>query len=189
MDSLKKVKTFRTNSSSNNNTYHYRKRASSYSLDEKNNLYKIIIPYNFTNKTYALQSSIEFFDGKDYIIKTLKTFVANPIFSMDFEYKFTTFELIFSYIPNVLFTLLFIYISSFILLNTFINPGVLLFSLFLLYKIYFFLDERRFIKKEKKKINEIKLLLNNENKSDLCQLYQLKWILGKNGYWIEIHKL
>ena len=170
-------------------TFHYRKRASSHLLDINNNLCKIIIPYDFTNKTYALQNSIDFYDEKDYVINKLIDFVKNPLFSMDYEYKFTSCELLLSYLPNILITFIVFYFSSVILVNSFFNPGILLICIVLIYEIYYSLDKKRFISRENRKISKIKHLLDEENKTNDCRKRKLKWTLGMNGYWIEVIKI
>lgn len=168
---------------------HYRKKISAHSLDNKaNNISKIIIPYNFTNNTYSIQDSIEFYDGKEYIKLKLNDFSNDPLFHMDHEYQFTKVEKFLSYLPNIILTILLIYLTIYILVNCFFNPGIFLFAIVIIFKLYFFLDERRFINREKKKINKISEILENENNSSSCKYYGLKWILGMNGYWIEIHK-
>ena len=171
---------------------HYRKKISSVSLDRNNNnLWKIIIPYNFSNNSYSLQESIDFYkgEGKDYIKLKLNDYSKDPLFHMDHEYQFTKLEKMLSYLPNVILTIIFIYITIYILVNCFFNPGIFLFSIVIIFKLYFFLDQKRFIKREKRKISKISEVLEKENKSNACKYHGLKWVLGMNGYWIEVHKL
>lgn len=165
------------------------KYSKSSNLNTKNYLWKITVPYNFSNNTYSLQESIDYCDQQEYIKRRLNEYSNDPLFHMDHEYQFTKIEKVSSYIPNAIVTIVLVYLLIFILSNCFFNPGIFLFSIVLIFKIYFILDEKRFIKGENRKINKINDVLKKENKSQFCVENSLSWVLGMNGYWIEIYRL
>jgi hypothetical protein len=167
-----------------------RKRAISYVVDEKSNLFKIMIPYDFLNKKYSLNAEVfDFYDNKEYLLSKVEEFNSKELFSMDYNYKFQGLEMIKAYITDVLISIVYIYFSLFIILCTYFNLGIIFLLLFGFSKIIYTLGKKRFIWAEQIKMDKIKEILNSENNSQLCIDLGLRWELGKNGYWIELHKL
>lgn len=172
-------------------TFKVRKRAFSYIVDEKSNLFKIVIPYDFVNKKYSLDlENYQFYDNKAYLENKINEFNLIKYFNMDYEYKFTGLELLFTIIPAVVISIIFVYIFVFIAFSTFFNVGVLIILIYLLYFINYEMGKKRFIKAEKLKMLKIRKILDIENnKKETAEDMRIKWELGKNGYWLELLKL
>lgn len=167
-----------------------RKRVFSYVVDEKSKLFKIVVPYDFVNKKYDYNTcNFDFYQDKDYIINKIIEFNNNNLFNMDYEYKFTAFEIIKEFIPYILSMIIYIYIGIWILLSSLFNLGILFVLILIGAKIHFFFHKLRFKNAEKTKIKKINSIIERENSSKECKEQKIKWEVGKNGYWLEIHKI
>lgn len=184
---------FISQSSNYSNKLIHRKRAKttlSYVIDEYSNLFKIIIPFDFEEKCYSVEeSSYDFFSDKEYIKRKISQYNNNRVFSIDYRYKLSFFENILYIIPNVVSTILCSYIFIFVIISTIFNLGVIVISIFLLYLINYKIGNIKFNSLEKMRLKELEDILNKENKTEKCYDLSIKWVMGKNGYWLEIHKI
>jgi len=174
-----------------NAEYPYRPRQITvYYQKYNNNLYKILIPYDFELKRYfAKKEEISFYDHKDYLIEKLDEFCKNEVFNI--EKKIIPkgcWQRFVIHLPKFLFFLVYLYVFIFISLLTFFNPAILTILYFIMQKIYKSLKIIRFVKYEKLKMKEIENLLEIENQTQFCKDNGIKWILGQSGYWLEVKK-
>lgn len=151
---------------------------------------KVLIPYDFEKKIYLLKKSdIELYKNKKYIIETLVKFNCDPLFNIDNHYVVeSNFKKIILYLPSVIIGCLLIYIAIYLSLVIFLNPGLILVMIYLIYKILKRFEMMIFVIYEKMKMSKIQKLLNLENNSDFCKNEKLSWALGLSGYWIELIK-
>jgi hypothetical protein len=151
---------------------------------------KVLIPYDFDKNTYDIKlTDINFYEDRDYVIQKLHCFSQNPLFNIENKYKMNKCNLIILYLFIVILIIFLVYIFSIIAFVIFFNPAIILFSGYFIDYVYKSFKLFLFIIHEKLKINNIKKILENENKTNVCISKKLKWCLGQSGYWIEIVKL
>ena len=182
-----------SNNSDNSDKIIHRKRAKthlSYFIDEYNNLFKIIIPFDFEEKKYSIDEiDYDFFSDKEYIAKKISQFNNNRIFSIDYRYKLSFIENILYIIPNIICTILTTYVLIYVIVSTIFNIGIIFISFYLIYLVNFKIGKIKFNNLEKMRLKELEDILDKENNTDKCSELSIKWMMGKNGYWLEIHKI
>jgi hypothetical protein len=152
--------------------------------------YKLIIPYNFEEKKYAIkEKEIEFYEQKDYLLDKLNIFNDNPVFDIESTYNAVGFKKFKIYLPTIIILTILIYISLIVTTLFCFNPIVIYYLFSWNRKAYCSLTMFKFILLEKYKMMEIKRNIDNENLSNECQDKKLKWVIGQSGYWLEIQKL
>jgi hypothetical protein len=155
-----------------------------------NKFYKLIIPYSFEEKKYAIkEKEIEFYEYKHYLLEKLNFYNSNPVFDIESTYNVKGFKKLNLYLPTIIILLILIYFSLIVCSLCCFNPFVIYTLFSWNRKAYNSLTMFRFILLEKYKMKEIKRNIDNENLSEECQEKKLKWVLGQSGYWLEIQKL
>lgn len=155
-----------------------------------NKFHKVIIPYNFDLKKYWInKKEIEFYENRKYLEKKLVEFNDNPAFNIDKIFEPKLKQKIYIYLPTIVFSLIVIYLAIILISFFSFNPIIIYTISNWIVKGYNSLQMFKFLLFEKFKINEIHFILKEENNSEFCVENQLKWILGKSGYWLEVQKL
>ena len=166
-----------------------RLRAFSCVIDQKSNLFKIIIHYNFIHKKYILDiENYDFYENKDYLIAKIDEFNQNKFFNMSHRYHFSYFIMLLLSIPNLLLSLLLFYIFFFFISAVFFNLGVFLIFIGIIILVNFTLEKKKFLWAEKIKRKKIKEILDYENNDTNCKKFGIKWEISENGYWLEVVK-
>ena len=151
---------------------------------------KVIIPYNFEKKKYTIKSKdIEFYESKEYLKSKLEEYNKNPNFDIDRTYSpKSCCERIKIFFPIIFIMIILLYAGFIFTLLSGFNP-IVIYSLYsYIKKAYNSLNMFKFILLEKFKMNRIRGIISNENKSKICKSIKITWKIGRSGYWIEVQK-
>lgn len=186
-------KLFKRENSYFNTSVAQRRIGRSYSVNYmnfKNNLYKVIIPYDFDKNRYVInQKDIEFYENKEYVLDTLETLCENPLFNIEQKLKLEGCKKFLYYLPYILVLITLVYIFLFIIFTVFLNPAIIFIMIYVVKKLHKSFKMMRFIFREKLKMKKINQELDKENNTTFCKDHKIKWVLGQSGYWIEVIKL
>ena len=155
-----------------------------------NKFQKVIVPYNFDKKLYAIKKEeVEFFEKKKYLKEKLDLWNVNPAFNIEHQFEAKGRQNIYLYVPTIIIFILVIYLSIVLCAYFSFNIIVIYTVGSWLKKGYNSLQMFKFILLEKFKIKEIHKIINEENNCDFCINHKLRWSLGQSGYWLELQKL
>jgi hypothetical protein len=143
----------------------------------------IVIPFESYSLKFRLNDDIIITDEKkNYIIEKLEIF--NNCKYNNAWYKITKLLLIFSYL---LLILSYIYCLLLIILVTLFNPMIIIINSWIIFqtvKIFIFIDDLLKERYRKKVLNQI---ICKENV--LCNTKGLRWLVGRDGEWLELIKI
>lgn len=151
---------------------------------------KVIIPYNFEIKQYAIdQNQIEFLeDKKDFVLKTISRYNSENAFKIGDKYQATCLEKCFVNFLLFIIGIVFLYVILIFLIFLSFNPMIIFCCFLFGRKICRFLGTMKLLIYERYKLSEINKILETQNSSNFYRENKLKWVLGQNGYWLELQK-